>query len=64
MNNQRNAARTLEEEVAYPGALSHNEKVPPLEENANVDQAPTNPPPMTEAEMRDILAKMAQAMTI
>ena len=39
------------------------EQVPPLEENANVDQAPDNPPPMKKAEMRAILSQIDQAMT-
>ena len=63
MNTRRNVARRLEEEVANAGALTYNEKVPPLEENVNVDQAPTSPPPMTEAEMRAILGKNANSMT-
>ncbi|XP_069145667.1 uncharacterized protein [Solanum lycopersicum] len=41
----------------------HNGQVTPLKENANVDQAPVNPQPMTEAKMRDILSQMDQAMT-
>ena len=45
------------------GAPPHDEQVPALEENTNVDQAPANHPPMMEAKMRDILAHMAQAMT-
>ena len=49
MNTRRNAAQRIEEEVANAGASSHNEKVPPLEENSNVDQAPANHPPMKEA---------------
>ena len=43
MNTRKNAARRLEEEVANTGAPRHDEKVPPLEENANVEQAPTKP---------------------
>ena len=45
------------------GAPPHDEQVPPLDENANVDQAPANPPTMMEAEMRAILDQMAQDMT-
>ena len=63
MNTRRNTARRLEEEVANVGAPPHDDKAPSLEKNANVDQAPVNPPPMTEAEKRDILAQMAQDMT-
>ena len=39
MNTQRNATQRLEEEVANAGAPPHDEQVPLLEENANVDQA-------------------------
>ena len=49
MNTRTNAARRLEEEVANVGDPPHDEQVPPLEEISNVDQAPANPPPMTEA---------------
>ena len=64
MNTQRNAARRLEEEVANAGAPPCGDQVPPLEENANVDQAPANPLPMMEAEMRGIVAQMAQALLL
>ncbi|TMW98229.1 hypothetical protein EJD97_004331 [Solanum chilense] len=63
MTTRINAARRHEEEVSNVGAPSHDEKVPPLDENANVDKAPANPTPMTEADMRSILAQMAQVMT-
>ena len=63
MNTRRNATRRLKEEVANAGAPPHDEQVPLLEENANVDQAPTNPPPMMEAEMRAIIDQMDQAIT-
>ena len=49
MNTRRNAARRLDEDVDNAGAPPHDEKVPLLEENANVDQAPVNSPSMTEA---------------
>ena len=60
MNTQRNAARRLEEEVANAGVPPHDEQVPPLEEDANVEKAPANPPPMTEGEMKAILDQMAK----
>ena len=44
------------------GAPPCGDQVPPLKENANVDQAPANPLPMTEAEMRGIVAQMSQAI--
>ena len=46
INTRRNVARRLEEEVANAGAPSHDEQVPPLEENANDDQALANPIPI------------------
>ena len=55
MNTRRNAAQRHKEEVANAGAPPHDEQVPPIEENANVYQAPDNPPPMIEVEMRSIL---------
>ena len=56
-------AQRIEEEVANIGDPLHDEQVHPLKENANVDQPPANPPPMTEVDKRDILAQMAQAIT-
>ena len=56
MNTRRNAAGRLEEEVAKAGAPPHNDQVPLLKENANVDQALVNSQPMTEPEIRDILS--------
>ena len=63
MNTRRNRAQRLEEEVSNMGAPPHDEQVPPLEEKAIVDQAPANPPPITEADIRAILSHMYQAMT-
>ena len=37
MNFQRNVARSLEEEVSNARAHLHDEQVPPLKEDANVD---------------------------
>ena len=63
INTRRNTARRLEEEVANAGAPPCGDQVPPLEENTNVDQALANPLPMTEAEMRGIVAQISQAIT-
>ena len=62
MNTRRNVAQRFEEEIANAGVPPHDEQVPPLEEDANVEQAPANPSSMTEAEMRDILYQISQAM--
>ncbi|TMW80599.1 hypothetical protein EJD97_017921 [Solanum chilense] len=63
MNTRTNVTRRLEEEVAYAVAPPHDDKVLPLDENANVDQDPAKPPPMTEEDMRAILTQKAQSMT-
>ena len=47
MNTRRNSTRRLEEEVSNVGDPPHDKKLPQLQENANVDQAPANPPSMT-----------------
>ncbi|TMW99165.1 hypothetical protein EJD97_002955 [Solanum chilense] len=62
MNTRKNAAQIFEEDVANVGDVTHGDQYPPLKENANVDQAPAKPPPMTKVEMRDILAQMSQVM--
>ena len=38
-------------------------KVPPLDEVANDDQAPTNPPTMMDGDIRDAFLQMDQAIT-
>ena len=63
MNSQRNVARRLEDKVSNVESPPHDEQVPLLEENSNIDQAPANPSPMMETKKRSILNKMAQAMT-
>ena len=63
MNTRTNACPRLDEEVAYAGGFSHDEQVPPLKEDTNVEQALADPPPMTEVDLRDIVAQMAQSMT-
>ena len=43
MNTRRNASRRLEEEISNAGPPPYGEQVPPLSEDANVEQAPTKP---------------------
>ena len=57
-----NAARRLEEEVSNAGAPPHGDQVPLFEKNANVDQPPANPPPMTEEDIRAILYQISLAI--
>ena len=63
MNTQRNASRRLEEEISNAGVPPRGEQVPPLEEDANVEQAPTNPPSFMDENIRTALLQMYQAIT-
>ncbi|TMX04404.1 hypothetical protein EJD97_008955 [Solanum chilense] len=63
MNTRWNAARRLEEEISNAGAPPRCEKVPPLEEDANVEQAPANPAPLTDDNIRTTLLQMAKDIT-
>ncbi|TMX05627.1 hypothetical protein EJD97_014012, partial [Solanum chilense] len=53
----------LEDEIASAGAPPRGEQVPPLEEDANVEQAPANPLSLTDENIRTALLQMAQAIT-
>ena len=61
MNTRRNATRRLEEKIANVGAPPRGKQVPPLVEDANVDQAPVNPPPLMDGDIRASLIQLAQA---
>ena len=52
MNTQRNAARRLEEEIANAEAPPRDDQAPSLEEDANVNQALVNPPPLMDGDIR------------
>ena len=45
------------------GAPPHGDQVPPLEEDANMEHRPANPPPLTDGNIRIDLLQMAQAIT-
>ena len=63
MNTRRNVTRRLEEEIANAGAPPRDRQVPPLEEDANMEQAPANPPPLTDENIRIALLQMDHAIT-
>ncbi|TMX02707.1 hypothetical protein EJD97_020260 [Solanum chilense] len=63
MNIRRNTARRLKEEIANVGVPPRGDQVPSLEEDVNYDQAPANPPSLTNENIRDTLFQMAQAIT-
>ena len=56
--------RRLEEEIANAGATPCGEQVPPLEEDANFDQAPVNRPPLEDGDIRDAIIQLDQATTV
>ena len=63
MNTRRNATRRVEQEITNVGVPPSGDQVPPLEEDVNDEQAPVNPPPLTDENIRATLFKMAQAVT-
>ncbi|TMW94055.1 hypothetical protein EJD97_010796, partial [Solanum chilense] len=63
MNTLRTTAQSMDEEIVNVGTPPRGNQVPPLEENANDDQAPINPPPLMDGEIRDAFIQMAQAIT-
>ena len=62
MNTKRNTARRLEEQIINAGVPPHGYQVPPVEQDVNDDQAPVNPPPLNDENIRAALFKMAQAI--
>ena len=62
MDTRRNAAPCIEEEFANVEAPSHGDQVPPLQEYANMEHAPGNPPPLTDENIRTTLLQMAQTI--
>ena len=63
MNIRRNATRGLEEEMANAVAPPRGDQVPPLEEDAYMENAPVNPPALTDKNIRNALVQMSQAIT-
>ena len=63
INTRRNAARRLEEEIANVGAAPHGDQVPPLEEDANMENAMVNTPLLMDETIRTALLQMAQGIT-
>lgn len=52
MNTQRITTWRLDDDIAIVGVPPQGNAVPPLLKVANVDQAPVNPPPLTDSEIR------------
>ena len=64
LRTQRNAARRLEEEITNVGAPPHGHQVPPLKQGANMEQAPVNPPPLKDENIRTTLLQMDQIIPL
>ena len=63
MNTRRNATQRLEEEIANVGSPLRGYRVPPLEEDANVEQVMVNPPPLRDGDIRSVLIQLSQHIT-
>ena len=63
MNTRRTAARRHDEEIVDAGVPPQRNQVPPLEEFGNHDQAPVNPPPLTDRDIRVVFLQIDQAIT-
>ena len=64
MNTRKKVARILEKEMDNVGDPPRGDQVPPLKKDANDEQAPVNPPPLTDGEIRDAFFHMDQAITM
>ncbi|XP_069155655.1 uncharacterized protein [Solanum lycopersicum] len=62
MNTRGNAVQRLQEEILNAGAPPRGDQVPSLEEEANVEQASVNPPPLMDVDIRASLILLAQAV--
>ena len=63
MNTRRNEARRFEKEISNAGVPPRGDQVPPLEEDANDDQAPIDPPALTDCAISDALFLMVLDIT-
>ena len=57
MNTQRNATRILEEEIGNVKVCPRGDQVPPLEKDANDEQAPFNPPSLADGDIWTAFSK-------
>ena len=63
MNTRRNFAQSIEEEISNAGAAPHGDEVPTLEEGENADQAPVNPPPVMDENIRVVVLQLDKDIT-
>ena len=63
MNTQRDAAKTLQKEIANAGALSCGDQVPSLKEDVNDYQASVDPLFLMNCPTNDALFELAQVIT-
>ena len=63
MNTRRNVASRFKEEISKAVDPPCGERIPPLQEDSNMDHAPVSPPPLTDEVIRTTLLQMAQAIT-
>ena len=52
--------RRLEDEIVNAGAPPHGDQVPPLKEDANMEQAFVNPQPLTDGDIRSVVILLGE----
>ena len=62
MNTRRNATRRLEKDIDNAGVPPRGDQVPPLEEDANDEQAPIRPPSLMNGDIRAALFQMPKPL--
>ena len=63
MNTRNNVARRLDKEISNAGVPPQGNQVHPIEEDANDNQAPVNPPPFKNGNIRVVFIQISQAIT-
>ena len=63
MNTPSNEARRLDGKISYAVDPPHGDQVPLHKEGANMEQAPSNPHPLKNENIRKTLLQIAQAIT-
>ena len=63
MHTRMASAQRLDEEIANEGLPSRGNQDPPLEEVVNDDRALSNPPALSDGDLRVVLLQMAHAIS-
>ena len=63
MNTRKRATLRFEQEISNAGASPRGYQVPPLEEDANVEQAIVNTPPLMDGDISSSLIQLSHDFT-